>query len=63
MGTRAEGAGTGHTDAVDLDLLGFCPGGSGEPWRVGREVLFLSREQMEGWEEQSGGLWADGNYS
>lgn len=43
--------------------LGFCPGGSGEPWRVGREVLFLSREQMEGWEEQSGGLWADGNYS
>lgn len=25
-----------------------------EPWRVGREVLFLSREQMEGWEEQSG---------
>lgn len=43
--------------------LGFCPGSDGDPWRVGGEVLSLSRGQMEGWEEQSGSLWADGNYS
>ena len=30
---------------------------------VGGEVLSLGRGQMEGWEEQYGSLWADGNYS